>query len=670
MSHTLAATPLRDTLAMARLRFDPDEEREFEAAREVLLDEFSAWLRAHRGPADHGLDDDAQTFLDWRWGYSSGELDRFERDDLHEFLLEWCPRKLSAPPEAVLDIVRGVVGYIEFLASTDRLVGGAGAAAHLIVAAEDLAPDAVEAMSDPANFGMAKSLFGTALSDAVAGAESPEELQAALDRAMDEFNALPDHERRAATDRFASPAPARRELPFIHITPDPDEVALAADAAPVLGQFDRLRAALTAGRGDDGPGLVLTPDHEIVLDDARWLVATLDTGDVIDPMVDGRIIPTEASHELVGLMARIAWAEASGAIEVIDDRLVATDWWGDLPAVDRAAEVFEALVEIGALALRGPGPDVLADIDRLIDDGLLHWMMVMFPAGSTIPASQAVDVATEVCQQRIDPTITDELFTRLPTYVTRQVGIVLDALAATGLATWSGRERLGGSDAAPLWSGGELRLTALGRHLLPGQLDKIGYSVRTIDDPTTVSATDLLDLLIYADVDPDLVREQWWSDRPDEERARALVDAVVEAPDASRRIAGFSALARLDRDEIVGPMVRQLLDSPVSGHAAMFLLEHHLATEDEVGSFFDDGPMIDILATVVPDPETMAELFVQMGHHKGGPEALLQSMWRQPAAETAGVLETLGKHLPDKKLAKAARRALVQHRSWMADPNR
>jgi hypothetical protein len=42
-------------------------------------------------------------------------------------------------------------------------------------------------------------------------------------------------------------------------------------------------------------------------------------------------------------------------------------------------------------------------------------------------------------------------------------------------------------------------------------------------------------------------------------------------------------------------------------------------------------------------------------------------MWRHPAAETGLVLDTLGKYLPDRKLAKAARKAAMRHRSWMAN---
>lgn len=56
------------------------------------LDEFAAWLAASDvSGADAG---DSRVALDWKWGYQDGRLGRADL----EFLLAWCPRKLSMPP--------------------------------------------------------------------------------------------------------------------------------------------------------------------------------------------------------------------------------------------------------------------------------------------------------------------------------------------------------------------------------------------------------------------------------------------------------------------------------------------------------------------------------------------------------------------------------------------
>jgi hypothetical protein len=46
---------------------------------------------------------------------------------------------------------------------------------------------------------------------------------------------------------------------------------------------------------------------------------------------------------------------------------------------------------------------------------------------------------------------------------------------------------------------------------------------------------------------------------------------------------------------------------------------------------------------------------------------LLEELWRHDQPETIEILEILGAHLSDRNLAKAARKAALKHRSWMAN---
>jgi hypothetical protein len=55
--------------------------------------------------------------------------------------------------------------------------------------------------------------------------------------------------------------------------------------------------------------------------------------------------------------------------------------------------------------------------------------------------------------------------------------------------------------------------------------------------------------------------------------------------------------------------------------------------------------------------------------HSADQYAALEQMWRHPSPQTAAVLDALGWHLPDRDLAKAARKAATKHRSWMANPH-
>lgn len=159
----------------ARWRFSPsgDDEGAFFAARDTLLDEFA----------------DA---------------------DIEEFLLGWCPRKWSVPAEDADGICRAIGAYAQFMAQTGRLVGGVDRAAALTGLADDLAPTMRAEMDNPANFGMAKSLFA-GLGDV--SDLSDDELRTALQARMDAHNALPIEQRRALTDRFFEPEPEPESLP-------------------------------------------------------------------------------------------------------------------------------------------------------------------------------------------------------------------------------------------------------------------------------------------------------------------------------------------------------------------------------------------------------------------------------------------------------------------------
>jgi hypothetical protein len=55
--------------------------------------------------------------------------------------------------------------------------------------------------------------------------------------------------------------------------------------------------------------------------------------------------------------------------------------------------------------------------------------------------------------------------------------------------------------------------------------------------------------------------------------------------------------------------------------------------------------------------------------HSDDQYAALDQIWRHPSSLTAPVLDALGQHHPDRALAKAARKAAIKHRSWMANRN-
>ena len=182
--------------------------------------------------------------------------------------------------------------------------------------------------------------------------------------------------------------------------------------------------------------------------------------------------------------------------------------------------------------------------------------------------------------------------------------------------------------------------------------------------PTLLRAEGLR--LVTSDLDTLLGR--WRPDESTSERAAALAAFAMEAELPQQRLQAMALLGMLEPTEDVGPAVRQMLDSPSAGHATMFLLDHGLATLDELGSFIDLTPLVDVLSTALDEPFVLCDLFARAHEHAEGD--LLDDLWRHDQPETIEILDTLGRHLPDKKLAKACRKAAVRHRSWMANQTR
>lgn len=71
-----------------------------------------------------------------------------------------------------------------------------------------------------------------------------------------------------------------------------------------------------------GPGRKLTQTGRITLADARQLVALLETGDEIDPVIGERVFRTVSSEELHGLGLVLRWAQAARLVRTANGRLL------------------------------------------------------------------------------------------------------------------------------------------------------------------------------------------------------------------------------------------------------------------------------------------------------------------------------------------------------------
>ena len=104
----------------ATLRFGPDDEEGFGAARRELLAAYEAFLRDTRPVADLFI---AELMLRYRWQDGDGRILRWTRDDLDGFLLDYLPRKATLSAEDIDAVPADTGDFLDWLAGRGSLGG-------------------------------------------------------------------------------------------------------------------------------------------------------------------------------------------------------------------------------------------------------------------------------------------------------------------------------------------------------------------------------------------------------------------------------------------------------------------------------------------------------------------------------------------------------------------
>lgn len=354
----------------------------------------------------------------------------------------------------------------------------------------------------------------------------------------------------------------------------------------------------------DESGKPLTQIGNLKLADDATLIGLLDTGDQMEMGFDDH---TYRKNTTSG--SRVWHRSSTSGKRLAPFAFTTADWFQSSlgPAVrrrNRRRRCIGRSSKLGALGSRGVSYALLNTVDEVLDDSTVHWLAGLF----------------------------DTTF---------------------------------GSSTIP--TGGRIRLTALGRLVVPDDLADAGYVLKRLDDLADATALSLIDAL---DAVPDehrqTVVDTWQPGLETRDRIGQIVD-VIRSGVAALRFKGFAALELFDPAE-VEPAGRGLLDGPTAGQAALYLLSRGLADESELGHLIDIGLFIDVRAASLDDLEELCEMFSQ-APHSADQYAALEEMWRPPSPQTAAVLDALGEHLADKKLAKAARNTAMRHRGWMANRN-
>jgi hypothetical protein len=647
-----------------RLVFGPDDDRAFGEARDLLLGRFERWL------ADGGraatfvpgeLAGDAGLALDWKWGYGDGDLARWRVEDVGEFLLEWCPRKLSASAAECESIPVALSAFVTFLESEALLAAGSSPAAEVAEVTGAVRGEFVAAMGDPSKFGLAKSLFGAASSDGVDISD-----QAELEEWIAEFNASRIEERRQILPDGVFAAPRRAGLPPVTM-PDAEAVTASQAQAPIL-------AMLAAFAAYVGEGRKLTQTGRLTLADAHALVDLLGTGDVMDERIGERTFKTTSSGELPGLRQVFAWAKKAGVVRVAHGRVIATKRGralaGDPNAFfDRAVD---AILAIGPLGSQRDPDAWLAwpEVNELLDRFVVHLLAVPYVAQRAVPIDDLTSVATAAVLDAFEfPSLDDGQVGR---HVRADVVDIMDTLEVAGVVRRVDvPEPETDTDVAMRRRhGGSIELTAAGVAVTHRLLVDAGYDAPTSGRLSDATATELF---LGTDVDDFPVLwgevEAWRRRRDPTDAAHQLADAVRQLDDPALRNLALAVMADLDPD-IAVPEVRRLAIEPhTQGFALCWLVDHGVEDAEALFNRHDLSSFIDVLAhrLVTGGPTSLCDTLALAGneHHQ---IEVISRLWRSPSAATDTVLAAIGEHHPAKPVAKAARKARFQRRSWNAAP--
>jgi hypothetical protein len=610
---------------------------------DAALDGFKRWTAATKRKLSADPETavgEVETLLDLMRDYLDveGPAD-LAAGDLRELLLRIYPRKITVfdadDTENTIPAVRDLLAYL-----AERGEMPESTARALERELDEVAPRFTEAMMDPANWGMAGSLVH-AMADEGVDLDD----QAAVDRWISRYNAHlagtgddeEDDDDVDLKEAFGLPdqmAPVR--------LPEPGELAALARRAPLMAQLRKLAWWLGAGRA-------VTEDDELDSDDAA-----------------------EAAGELGIDVARLPYL-----------------WWMALDAV------FIDLDEDQTNAIPGESAHAWDEGDEA--ETLDIWEMVFgLVIGDTLDAAAALDPdrseALDFSGHGAALAVT--LFLARPDGLhVAEVSEVIRASATDGLPpaeaeeTWQSWVREHGDPAQLLLNlmaehhaiqigdtedGPVARLTPLGLVAVREQLVESGVEIPLLPDAEHMTAAQLISLAAGASEEEFTAETAaWLSYRNGEPAARELL-AVAAASDPASRILAVGVVVTeigapaepvwreaLDRIELRA-YAKAALAALAAGDPAVASLpglepdDHELAwmiTDALAAEGWDDPGDV-----VGREPEALARRLSETVP-AGQELAVFELMARVPHPDAADVLTVIGKHHPDKKIAKLARKS-------------
>jgi hypothetical protein len=618
---------------------------------DAALAGFQRWTATTKRKLSADPAGEVETLLDLMRDYLDVESPAdLGEGDLRELLLSVYPRKITVFDAAdTAGTVPAVRDFLAYLAERGEVPEGKARALEREL--DEIAPRFTEEMMDPSNWGMAGSLVRAMAADGVDLDD-----QAAVDRWISGYNAhlggIGDEEDYEDDDfvdlkeAFGLPdqmAPLR--------LPDPSDLAALARRAPLMAQLRKLAWWLGAGRA-------VTEDEELSSGDGAEAAAELGVDGARLPQLwwlalDAAFIELDEdeTHAIPGESAE-AWDEGD------DDEVL--DIWemvfglvvGD--ALDDAASLDPD--RSGELDFSGHGAALAVTLYLARPDGLpVAEISEVIRAGATdeLPPAQAEKAWQSWVRAHGDP-----------------ARLLLDLMAG-----------LHAIEMADAEDGPVARLMPLGLAAVRTQLVESGVEIPLLPDAERMTAAQLIAMADGASEEEFTAETAaWLLYRTAEPAARELLAVAAASDPASRMLAvgvvvtELGALAEPVWREVLGQTelrayAKAALAAPGDGDPAAALppeLEpdgHDLAwmiTDALAAEGWDD-----LSADADHEPEVLAK---RLGEAipAGQEPQVFELMARIPHPEAADVLTVIGRHHPDKKIAKLARKSAYKAASRQA----
>jgi len=441
----------------------------------------------------------------------------------------------------------------------------------------------------------------------------------------------------------------------VHTAFPTDAEATASAAASLL--LARIKTFI----GFLGKGRKATQKGNLSLNDARLLLPLLQVDEPlrridVDPLAQIRSSADVPAIHLVvevALGTKLARLDKTMLVATKRGRLLGRDPLDDLALVN------DAVLRIGPVSLLGTfGRSALTECTPVFDKlatAIVSRLLLTDP-NRTVDLGELVELGLAAVDESIerDPYGWRDSFWRVA--VTSELRSMLGVLHTLGTVE--------------LVEPPAVRLTPGGRWCAVASAREAGIEVLPIDERVIEGSFEDL-VLASEDDDPEMfaaIAADWLRGQPDDMTAATnVISSVARTGDPALCRLAATTLTLLDAEVTEAPVRTLLADPATRGWALVWLTEHDLE------------PMSSLLD---PDLEVLVGALGQLVETRDDPDlgtvlanagdtdtqvALTASLWRVLSPLTLPVLEHLGVSHTDKRVAKAARKATVQHRSLLAN---